>query len=471
MKNLIIIIALFYNSIGLKAQSVYFYTNSTDLIQNVGVKIIYNDEQLTKIKENSWIKFDFPNVSQATFKFKSGTYFSNKSITINFTNKDVVFISINLEHMSWSVYEQTYPDVPSIVWNDYAINKNNLIKNNRISNHPITNWSESKIKERLNKNYEPLEGIYENSFTSSKMPRYKISVLKDNGHYNIIYLSGGDREFWKEGDVKAYLTETATPFLFKAKWYMSDKSLNDEVFLKFENGSFTTIFGDGSENLYIKLFPVSTEVEGDNFISSGTGFGISPNGYIVTNYHVVENGKNIKIKGINGDFSKEYIAFSIAVDKNNDIAILKINDPKFEKINNIPYKLTLKILDVGTSVYALGYPLRSTMGDEVKLTNGIISSKSGFQGDITTYQISVPVQPGNSGGPLIDNKGNIVGIINAKHSDAENASYAIKTIYLYNLLQSLETPPGELSNNYLENKSLTEQVKTIKNFVYIVEVK
>jgi S1-C subfamily serine protease len=111
------------------------------------------------------------------------------------------------------------------------------------------------------------------------------------------------------------------------------------------------------------------------------------------------------------------------------------------------------------------------MGDEVKLTNGIISSKSGFQGDITTYQISVPVQPGNSGGPLIDNKGNIVGIINAKHSDAENASYAIKTIYLYNLLQSLETPPGELSNNYLENKSLTEQVKTIKNFVYIVEVK
>ena len=85
--------------------------------------------------------------------------------------------------------------------------------------------------------------------------------------------------------------------------------------------------------------------------------------------------------------------------------------------------------------------MRATMGDEVKLTNGIISSKSGFQGDVTSYQITAPVQQGNSGGPLFDSKGNIIGIINAKHAGAENASYAIKASYLMNLIDLMPTPP------------------------------
>ncbi len=78
--------------------------------------------------------------------------------------------------------------------------------------------------------------------------------------------------------------------------------------------------------------------------------------------------------------------------------------------------------DVGETVYVSGYPLRATMGDEIKLTNGI---KSGFQGDITNYQISVPVQPGNSDGPLPDSNGNVTGVISAKHIGAENVSYAV----------------------------------------------
>ena len=110
------------------------------------------------------------------------------------------------------------------------------------------------------------------------------------------------------------------------------------------------------------------------------------------------------------------------------------------------------------------------MGDEVKLTNGIISAKSGFQGDITTYQISAPVQPGNSGGPLFDNKGNLIGIINAKHLGTENVSYAIKVAYLLNLIETMPTTPKLQTINSLTNKSLAEQVKIIKNYTYIIEV-
>ena len=125
---------------------------------------------------------------------------------------------------------------------------------------------------------------------------------------------------------------------------------------------------------------------------------------------------------------------------------------------------------MGSSIFVLGYPLRATMGDEIKLTNGIISSKSGFQGDITTYQISAPAQPGNSGGPLFDKNGNIIGIINAKHFGAENASYAVKSSYLLSLIDYMDTPPKLQSNSLVATKPLAEQVKILKNFVYIIEV-
>ena len=80
------------------------------------------------------------------------------------------------------------------------------------------------------------------------------------------------------------------------------------------------------------------------------------------------------------------------------------------------------------------------LGEEIKVTDGIISSKTGYQGDVVTYQISVPIQPGNSGGPLFDKNGNLVGITNEGVPDAQNVGYAIKVSYLKNLLDSAPTP-------------------------------
>ena len=171
-----------------------------------------------------------------------------------------------------------------------------------------------------------------------------------------------------------------------------------------------------------------------------------------------------------GNFSKTYSAKVIIEDKKNDLSIIKIDDPNFTNLGKLPYKINSKLIDVGNNAYALGYPLRSTMGDEVKLTNGIISSKTGFQGDITTYQITVPVQPGNSGGPLFDSNGNVIGIINAKHIGAENASYAIKTSYLMNLIQVMNNSPNLPKINTISNKTLSEQVKYLKQFVYLIEI-
>ena len=217
----------------------------------------------------------------------------------------------------------------------------------------------------------------------------------------------------------------------------------------------------------IKLFPTATSSRGSGVESSGTGWALSRAGHIVTNHHVIDGARDIQVRGINGDFSRTHKAEVVIQDIVNDIAILKV--PVL--IGAIPYTITTTQASVGTNIFALGYPLISSMGDELKVTNGIISARSGFQGDITNYQISAPVQPGNSGGPLFDNKGNVIGIVTAGHTQAQNANYAVKSSYLMKVIESMDTPPALPATNTISSMSLADQVSAIRRFVYIIEVK
>ena len=201
---------------------------------------------------------------------------------------------------------------------------------------------------------------------------------------------------------------------------------------------------------------------------SGTGFALQ-NGYIVTNYHVIKNAKTISVQGVSSNFQEKYNVTVIATDKYNDLALLQISDNRFNGFGAIPYNVKTSVSEVGEEVFVLGYPLTSTMGDEIKLTTGIISSKTGFQGDVSLYQISAPIQQGNSGGPLFDKNGNLIGIVNAKHEGAENVGYAIKTSYLKNLIESSISTSILPNNNRISRLPLTEKVKSLKNFVYFIK--
>lgn len=199
---------------------------------------------------------------------------------------------------------------------------------------------------------------------------------------------------------------------------------------------------------------------------TGTGFSLLDN-YIVTNYHVVDGAQNISILGVNGIHNKTYEAEVIATDKVNDLAIIRVKGVSIPSAG-IPYSVKTKVSDVGENVFVLGYPLTSTMGDEIKLTTGVISSRSGYQGDLSLYQISAPIQPGNSGGPLFDSNGNVIGIVSAKHIGAENVSYAIKTSYLKNLIEHSISSKVYPVSNKLANLNLAAKVKAIKNYVYYI---
>ena len=200
---------------------------------------------------------------------------------------------------------------------------------------------------------------------------------------------------------------------------------------------------------------------------TGTGFALK-DGYIVTNWHIVEHAYNISIKGIGGNFSSSLRANVVASDKHADIAILKIDDNHFSGFGHIPYTISHTTADVAQDIYVLGYPLTSTMGEEIKYTSGEISSKTGFLGDVSLYQISAPIQPGNSGGPLIDSQGNIIGIVCAKHSGAENVGYAIKTSYLKNIVESALDNSIFPTGDRLCGLPRPEQIKQIKDFIYLI---
>ena len=201
---------------------------------------------------------------------------------------------------------------------------------------------------------------------------------------------------------------------------------------------------------------------------SGTGFLVSNNGYIMTNSHVIESASSIKVKGINGDFSTSHPARMILEDKANDLALLKIDAMSLD--TTLPYMLRPKNVETGEDVFVLGYPLITSMGEEIKLTTGIVSSRSGYQGSMASYQISAQVQPGNSGSPVFDRNGSLVGVVNSKIMGAEGVTYVIKPTYVRALFENAEIPLVIPAKNTTENLSLSEKIKVLSPFVYIIEV-
>lgn len=198
-----------------------------------------------------------------------------------------------------------------------------------------------------------------------------------------------------------------------------------------------------------------------------TGFLLSADGYVVTNHHVISDADSIHLQNSNGESFKTRV---IHTDPTADLAILQITDTAFRKMRPTPYVFKKSTSELGEDVYTLGFPR-----DEAVYGQGYLSSMSGYSGDTSAYQISIPLNPGNSGGPLLDSKGNLIGIISGKQAGLDGTSFAIKT---KTLLESIsEIPEDSLDQqlnltrkNYLVGLPRTEQVKLIQDYVFMVKV-
>ena len=457
--------------------------------------------------ENVFVADDYTYVHLKLHVLKNGTISFPSSIYIQGEGfrKQVLGVfdpnsgsTINLNKW-YTIHKKQQLDVVLIFGTiPVGINKISYIEPNFISfqNIPIenpdtsihTDWDENLLVSWWDKNgISDIEGIYEfldcDNMDWWGSNKFSVAVKKEGRNYQIIYLDGNEHHsLWKEGDIKAIMKPTAVPNLFKASWYMDTKRINDNMYITFDTATLT--IKDKEHNVearFIKMYPTSQYGSRGNggshidnnaieYTGSGSGIIISTNGVVVTNHHVIKNAQNIDIVVKDNLKVLTYKAKVLATDKINDLALLLIDDNKFTRFENIPFALSSTTSEVGTSVFAMGYPLAFYMGEEVKITDGIISSKTGYQGDIVTYQISAPIQPGNSGGPLFDKQGNLIGITNAGITDAQNVGYAIKASYLKNLTDAAPVSISLPSNNIISELPLTEQIKRLTPYVVLIKV-
>jgi hypothetical protein len=192
---------------------------------------------------------------------------------------------------------------------------------------------------------------------------------------------------------------------------------------------------------------------------TGTGFFITPDGYFLTNYHVIEGAEKIRVR--RGELTTE--AKLVQRDPANDIAILKV-EGHFVCLT-IGLSNSVKI---GDNVFTIGFPAPDLQGVAPKLTKGDISATTGLKDDPRFFQISIPVQPGNSGGPLIDERGHAVGIVASTLSPSiaiasgfipQNVNYAVKTTYAMPLVEAI---PGVKEKLPAINASTLRSVSEIR---------
>ncbi|MDF2433142.1 MAG: serine protease Do [Mucilaginibacter sp.] len=199
----------------------------------------------------------------------------------------------------------------------------------------------------------------------------------------------------------------------------------------------------------------------------GTGFAISSNGYIVTDYHVVKDADSVYVQTADGKSFRTKVIYS---EVQADVAILEINDPSFKGLGPIPYTFKKAETDIGENIFTIGYP-----GDVLVLGPGYLTASTGFQNDTASYQVSIPVNPGHSGGPVLDSKGNIIGIISGRETHTEGAAFALKSSNLLKAIQdipadSLTNPLNINSKNVLAGLNRVQQIKKLQNYVFMVRV-
>jgi len=279
---------------------------------------------------------------------------------------------------------------------------------------------------------------------------------------NLKILSIGDKNIYSINGQVQYKTDKLRSFGSNIGFALSGKSvakINKLVFKEIDFENKNTGKNLSRDDLSVK--------------STGSGLIFTVDGHILTNYHVVEDADEILVEIKKGGVSKTYHANLIQKDKTNDLAIIKIHDVDFNTMENLNFAFQERGgLNVGASVFTIGYPLAlNGMGKDAKFTDGKISSKTGYNEAVNSYQTSIPIQPGNSGGPMFNEQGAFVGILSSVVRGTDNVSYAIKLNYVKNIIELLPEIPTLPNDNRASEVDLEEKVKILSEYVVLIKIK
>jgi S1-C subfamily serine protease len=214
--------------------------------------------------------------------------------------------------------------------------------------------------------------------------------------------------------------------------------------------------------------PAETEIKG------GTGFMIDPKGYIITNAHVIGNSTTVIVQNNKG---QEFTTKIIYINSVADLAFLKIVDSSFKAPAILPYSINKSNIELGEAIFTLGYPR-----DEIVYGEGYLSAKTGYGGDSLTCQIAVAANPGNSGGPVLDHNGEVIGVLSNRQEHVQGAVFAIRSKNIYIILDEMKKDTSLVSKtdssltfihlpqtSTVKNLDRVQQIKKIQEFIYLVK--
>ena len=190
-----------------------------------------------------------------------------------------------------------------------------------------------------------------------------------------------------------------------------------------------------------------------NKVSSGTGFFVNQRA-IVTNQHVVDGCDQVSVIGVGG-------ASVIAEDKTTDLAVIFARNPTDSYL-----ALASKNVSLGEDISTFGYPLQQVLSPTIHMTKGSVSSLAGLSGNTSLFQMTAPIQPGNSGGPVINEAGEVVGVATSTLSPQfalrelgtlpQGVNFAVRASLVSNLLEIYGIAEGSNPVNLIENLGVAE---------------
>jgi S1-C subfamily serine protease/antitoxin component YwqK of YwqJK toxin-antitoxin module len=411
-------------------------------------KAIISNKFLKSEIQSNWIASD-------------STYYqyTNDGILASFSkekNKEAFYINLNIP---WKNYDDFSFEVT-------FKNTENLKLQYGIS------WNENEIENTSNQFLISNQGSYtidnleDNVYLTNKFEKSTL-INSGIGAENVLKITKKEDSIYYSingGLVETQKLITWEGSTFKIILLNDEKELNSSLIIK----DFTFKDTETYESVENRL-----ETGRFNWSGSGTGFYVNNDGFIATNYHVIQDAPEIWVLCKQNGIKKKFKATIFQTDKINDLAIIKITDSTFVPLPKLPYQFTNKTIAVGNEVFSLGYPIPDVMGETVKFTDGKISSLTGINDDVTKYQVTAPIQNGNSGGPLFDNSGNVVGIIesglNKEKYNSENVNYAVKSMILKNIVDLVPFTSDKGKRIKTSSLSQVEKIKVLSDYVVMIQ--